>query len=214
MRNPNLPILLAVAMALTACGTPGASSASASAAATPSVPAEDPAPLAAGPLEPGWYRSSHLEPTVAFRVEEDGWRVLFDENPDDGVALDFNGSDPFFGVARVPRVIEPDGTLGGVPDDLVAWLLAHPRLEAREIDDRTSLAGLPVRIVEFRPTGGDVTLYYHAGGNFHVPPDVTVRQYVMSHPEGDFVVTVGLGPAPAETEGAVEPILDSLQVLE
>ncbi|HET7686587.1 MAG TPA: hypothetical protein VFM19_09300 [Candidatus Limnocylindria bacterium] len=83
MRNPNVPILLAVAMALTACGTPGASSASSEAVATPSVPAEDPAPLAAGPLEPGWYRSSHLEPTVAFRVEADGWRVLFDENPDD-----------------------------------------------------------------------------------------------------------------------------------
>jgi hypothetical protein len=193
----------------------GQSASGASAAlATPSVPAEEPSTYAGGPLAPGWYRTSQLDPAMAFRIDGEGWHALFDEDPAGGFALDFNGSDPFVGLARVPQVIDPaTGTLGDVPDDLVAWLLAHPRLEAREITDRSSLAGLPVRVVEYTTTGGDVTLYYHPGGNFHLGPGLTMREYVMPLDGPDLVVTAVLGRDPVAGEAAIEPLLDSLQIL-
>jgi hypothetical protein len=221
MRNVVVPYLLRclVVACLGGCAAgPAATTATPSGApavaATPSVPAQDPAPYAGGPMAPGWYRTSNLDPPVAFRIEGDGWRALFDEDPAGGFALDFNGSDPFVGLARVPQVIDPaTGTLGEVPDDLVAWLLGHPRLEAREITERSSLAGLPVRVVEYTTTGGDVTLYYHPGGSFHLGPGLTMREYVMPLAGPVLVVTAVLGRDPATGDHLVDPLLDSLQTL-
>jgi hypothetical protein len=152
-------------------------------------------------------------PAFAFRVGE-GWRALFRDDADE-FAMDMNGSEPFIAIARPAKVIDPTtGTATDAPDDLVAWFMAHPRLEATTVTDRASLAGLAVGVVAYTNPGTvDVPIFAFPTGDFRVPGGVTQRSYVAAMDGPDLVVTVGIDADAAEQEALVAEVLDSLQLL-
>jgi hypothetical protein len=198
--------------------TPTSSSASSteptstSPAATPSVAASDAQPIAEGPLRPGWYRTSNFQPTVAFEVGDDGWQAFFVDDADE-VYIEGSGG-TMVQMTRLSQVVDPaTGTSSDAPDDLIAWFLAHPRLEATEAaNDRATLAGLPVRAVTYATTGGDVPLFAYDAGNFHLRPGLSLRTYVIQMDGPDLVVSV-LVNADGSVPDSVAVVLDSLTIL-
>ena len=180
-------------------------------AATSSFGADNPQPIAEGRLQPGWYRTSNFQPTVAFAVDDDGWRAFFVDDADE---VYVGGNAGEVQMTRLSQVVDPaTGTSTEAPDDLIAWFLAHPRLEATEVsDDRATLAGLPVRAVTYATTGGDVPLFAYDGGNFHLPPGHSLRSYVVQMDGPDLVVTVSSN-ADGSVPGPEMALLDSLKIL-
>lgn len=211
---------LCLAGALSGCGavpaatSPIATPTVAPPVVTPSAAAEAPQIYAEGPLEPGWYRTSQFLPAFAFRVDGDGWRALFADDADE-FAIDLNGREPLVAIARPAKVIDPmTGVAADAPDDLVAWFVAHPRLNAEEVDDRTSLAGQAVRTVEFgNPGTVDIPIFSFPSGDFRAPPGTTQRSYVAAMDGPDLVVTVVTEGTSAEDQQRVARVLDSLQLL-
>jgi hypothetical protein len=175
--------------------------------------AQDPAPLPEGALQPGWYRTRNFEPTLAFKVGADGWKTFFVDDADEAYMEGDAGM--MVQITRLSQVVDPaTGAASDAPDDLIAWFLAHPRLDASEnLDDRTALAGLPVRSVTYATTGSDVPLFAYDLGNFHLRPGLWSRSYVMQMDGPDLVVTV-TAKSDGSLPDSIVGVLDSLQILE
>jgi hypothetical protein len=93
-------------------------------------------------LSPGEYATKVFEPGFSFRVAE-GWVSLTTEKPDAVVLGEANGPTliGFLNVEKVFDPNEPKGELRSAPEDMVAWLQEHPRLDAEE-PSRVSVGGI------------------------------------------------------------------------
>ena len=93
-------------------------------------------------LSPGEYATKLFEPAFSFSVGE-GWVSLTTEKPDAVVLGEANGPTliGFLNVEKVFDPNEPKGELRPAPEDMVAWLQEHPRLDAED-PSRVSVGGI------------------------------------------------------------------------
>jgi hypothetical protein len=145
-----LGALLLAAGLLGACGADdGSDSAPASSIAASSSEdsgASEPIVLAdRGPVGPGEYRWEVFEPTIDFTLARDGWWYGLPQQGFAGVNRYPSEPDLAVLVFRPTAVYEADGiTATDPPEDLAAWLQAHPLLttgpaEATQLDGRKAV---------------------------------------------------------------------------
>lgn len=200
----------AILMALViGCGTGTPSSVPSPSPATP-VPSGA-RTLEAGLAEAGTYTMTRFQPRLTLHID-DGWLVLFPDDDDEFALEDLADKTVFYG-SRVAQVVDPGSGVGDAPDDLVAWLVDHPDLEA-SAPAATTVDTLPATSIDV--TNEDTTdtdLFAFPTGNFHIPPGVRLRFIVVPMDGPDLVIYTG-GPID-RFDAAIartQPMLESLRV--
>jgi hypothetical protein len=154
-----------------------------------------------------------FQPRLTIRLDDDGWRVLFDDDDDEVALEDDSGDATMFLGARVSQVVGPDGSVVKAPDDLVAWLGKYPKLTSAA-PVATTVDSMPAMSIDVTNKGSTATdLFAFPTGNFHIPPGVRLRFTVVPMDGPDLAITMG-GPVD-HFDAAIartKPMLDSLQV--
>jgi hypothetical protein len=163
-----------------------------------------------GNLAAGTYQTTRFQPTLLFTFA-DGWSPYF---PDDADEVGLKGPGVDFYVVRPTQVRVPEQvTATTAPDDLLAWIVNHPRLKA---SDPTSVevAGVSGSYVDIPQRDVDVTLFHFDSADLHVPPEGTGRLYVLPLDGADLVI-LALAPEGGSYEAAIaaaQPVVDSLAI--
>ena len=180
------PIL---ALVLTACAAPGASSSAVAPGPTvaSASPSASPAPShtvdrdalfecpeyggrCLGPIEAGTYTTRVFKPAITYTVP-DGW-----ENREDllgNFLLQIEDDDRYLGIYRdiaVPQECEeaPEPGIGQTPAELAEWLTSHPGLVTSE-PEQVSIGGLDGLFVDISLDPGWTTVCPYSGGQPVVP---------------------------------------------
>ncbi len=150
-----------------------------------------PAALRAGFPGAGTYTTTLFQPRLTVSID-DGWQVLFDDDDDELALEDDSGDGTLFAASRVSQVVNPKNReVIDAPDDLIAWLRAHPSLVtdppmSTTIDDRPAMS-----IDATTGTRPAVDLIAFPGGNFHLPPNVRLRFTVVPMDGPDLLIATG-----------------------
>ena len=189
---------------------------------TPAASAPTPAPsgavaLKAGFPDAGTYTTTAFAPRLTFPINDDDWRVLFDDDEDELALEDDSGEGTMFLAARVSQVVGPDGTVIDAPDDLVAWLDGYPSLAAAP-PARTTVDSRPATSIDVTNEAREQADLFafanaYATENFHIPLGTRLRFTVVPMDGPDLVITTG-GPID-EFDAAMartKPMLDALQI--
>ena len=198
----------------------------------PSVTPSDPSPsssvrtLAAsgcadlscgGPLEPGQYRVTYDDPTIAFEISSPGWEWSYTGNfvmVADEFHKELYSSDGIY-FLRDPSIASQDCEeteepgVGRSVDDLVAWLEAAPGLALSE-PAPVSVGGLDGVQLDLRidpawkrtcffsdglPAVPLIVNRVDIGGyNWTMLPDMSMRWYVLDSDDGVMIVDIEDGP--------------------
>jgi hypothetical protein len=167
------------------------------------------APLQTGALAPGRYAATAFDPQLTFTVG-DGWTALIADDPDE-LALEGQGA-TILNVTRPSKVVDPKSGAGvAAPDDLIAWLAAHPSLAAA-LPKPVVVSGVRGRSIEVAPTR-DASIFSYPTGDMHFPAGVRIRFFVVPLAGPDLVIVAG-GPEASFCRASVEAqqIADSLQI--
>ena len=167
-------------------------------------------PLAKGPLQPGRYTSTRFEPQLELTLGS-GWAEQFPDDNDE-LALDHDGG--FLAITRVSSVVDPSGSgTTDAPDDLFAWLTAHGALTVEHTEDVT-VAGLPGQMLE-ATVAKTAEMFAYPTGNMRVVEGDRVRYYVVPLDGPDLTIVVASqGTRFEDLIAAVEPVVDSLEIVE
>ncbi|MFL5778105.1 MAG: hypothetical protein ACJ761_04090 [Chloroflexota bacterium] len=210
-----VPSALAIALLAAACGATPATPPP-TIAALPSVSAAaatGPIAFEAGFPSAGTYTTTAFQPPLTMTID-DRWQVLFQDDSDELGLEDDSGDGTEFLVGRVSQVVDPGSHEPvAAPDDLVAWIRAHPALTAGNAAD-TTVDGRAARTVDVTTKGGaEVEVFAFPTGNLPVPDGVRNRFTVVPLDGPDLVITTG-----GHTEGfdaavaRAAPILASLRI--
>jgi hypothetical protein len=184
-------------------------------------------PVPDGPLSPGTYVSSATGVTITFRVGEAGWNGLPDL-PGAGSALSRDGIEggmtmTTFGGEVFSEPCSPEQTepVEATAEAFVAWLGAHPELQAGEPVE-TTLAGHAALQLDVTsdvapecPERPRIWLWVlPTVGDFHLDENEAARFIVADIGEQPTVIvieTYDVGQQAALLE-ATQPILDSMTI--
>ena len=157
------------------------------------------------PLTPGKYATEVFKPGLSFSVGE-GWVSMLPETRD-AVALGEENGPTLIGILNVEKVFDPNKPqedLRPAPEDMVAWLQEHPRLDAEE-PSRVSVGGISGQqfdAIASEPKEGPgfcseacVPLFYITNNNFWVGKSEKYRFIVLDNVEGQTVTIFFGGPA-------------------
>ena len=208
------------------CGT-GVTSRNPSASApplTPSAPSPTPnapTPTPSGPValdagfpDAGTYTTTVFRPRLTFRINDNGWRVLFQDDEDELALEGDSGDGMAFLGARVSQVVGPSrGSRRRT---------RRPRRVAARSSVAFAAAAPVATTVDSRPaTSIDVTnekttetdIFYFPTGSFHIQPGVRLRFIVVPMDGPDLVIYMG-GPVDQfdAAMARTKPMLDSLQI--
>jgi len=208
---PAATFVLAACIAVALATTVVACSAGATPTATPSPTlAASPTvqPLLGSAHEAGTYRTRQFNPQVLLTLQQ-GWSVYFDEL--NGTYMTLGKSDLL--VGKSGDVVDPaTHQRAPNPDDVMAWLVAHPELNATD-PTPIQISGYDASWVEVDPTHS-VDVFYDPLGNFHVGPG-RARFYVIPWDGPDMFIAV-LKPEVGTFEEALTvgvPVAESVQIL-
>ena len=177
------------------------------------APAEAPASTArpSGPLPIkvgtalGTYATTSFQPQLTLTVASDGWLFPFVDDDDEAGLI--RAGDLGLYMSRIGQVVDPTSHQPvAAPDDLVAWLAAHPDLEAGSPGSAT-LAGSDVAWVDVAAVGDDVEIFAFPTGNLRVSAGTTGRFWVLPLEGPDLVVS---GLAPTDAFDAAIPDIESI----
>jgi hypothetical protein len=161
-------------------------------------------PNAGKPLSAGRYVTDVFEPAMSFRVG-DGWVAAAPETHDAVPLIEENGP-TIIGFLNVEEVFDPSQPNERVPapDDILAWLQEHPRLDTEE-PSRVSVGGVDGRqfdAISDRPIDAKICaepctpLFAFGDGNdFWVGESEKYRFVVLEDVEGETVTIFFGGPA-------------------
>lgn len=211
-----IPTLL-LTLALAACG--GASPATSTPTATPATatpatatPTTAGVPsLHQGVLQPGRYTTTSFQPKLTMTLGE-GWEALFQDDEDE---IAFERAGPaFFAITRVSQVVDPTtGRAVAAPDDLAAWLVRHPALDADQPQPAT-VAGVTGTSLEAAVKSvSQMDTFAYPTGNMHFTAGERVRFYVLPFDGPDLVAVFSTAPTGFDAVAAdVKTVLESLEV--
>lgn len=181
--------------------------------ASPTATPEGPLPLRMGTLVAGQYRTNRFEPTLVFTLPE-GWSQFF---PDEDDEIFMGSADAALAISRAAQVVDPvsHGPVDA-PEDLLEWLTQHPAFDAPEAV-AIRLGGVDSHYVDLPGPNGDTKIFSFPGGDFHIPPGVATRFYVVPLDGSDISFVI----VPSENGGTIEaaieaahPIVESLEIVD
>ncbi len=155
-------------------------------------------------LAAGKYATKVFDPALSFTVG-DGWIAIIPE-ASDVVAIGKRDVPVSVGAVNVEEVFDPSQPNETVPapDDMLAWLQEHPRLDAEE-PSRVSVGGVEGQqfdAITAEPVEAEVCaepcapLFAFGGGNdFWLGESEKYRFIVLDDVEGETVVIFFGGPA-------------------
>ncbi len=186
---------------------------SASPSATPgATPSPTPRGLRMGDLAAGKYQTNFFEPTLVLTLPE-GWHEFFADE-DDEIYLGSPAAE--LAISRAAEVVDPESRLAvDAPEDLLAWLTQHPSFDAPE-PVAIQIGGVDSHYVDMPGPTGNANLFRFPGGDFHIPPGIATRIYVVPL-DGQDLSLVVMPPADGSTEQAIEAtaaIVESLELVE
>ena len=154
--------LVAVVIALAACGGNGG---------------DDASTIPVGKVDPGTYKGEPFEPALRLTIAEQGWRALFAPEDDE---LAFEHEDGrFLAFTHATRVVDPKtGRDVPAPTDLAEWLRKHPALQPTQ--------AVPISVgdssgtrIDASPTQSDTDIFWYPSGAMHTVPQVRWRVFVV-----------------------------------
>lgn len=174
-------------------------------AASPTIPG-----LSTGNQQAGTYRTRQNNPQVLLTLPQ-GWSVFFDEAGGTFIGL----GEAELLVSKSSDVIDPvTDERAPNPADVMAWLVAHPDLNATD-PTPVVISGYDASYIEIEPTES-VDVFYDPLGNFHVGPGRIARFYVIPWDGPDLFIAV-LKSRTGTLEEALTvgvPIVESIQIAE
>jgi hypothetical protein len=173
--------------------------------------ATEPAQLREGPLAAGRYTTTAFEPTFTFSLSDD-WTALFSDDTDEMALEGPDGA--FFAITRPRQVVDPTSSAAvAAPDDLTAWLAAHPSFKANP-PEPVVVSGLDGQSIEVVPEGrGDVAVFAYRTGNMHFPSGLRIRFHVLPLDGPDMVIVVGAPEASfPDVADRAQQIIESLEI--
>jgi hypothetical protein len=199
-----------VAAVLVGCSTSSSGTSAPSTAAT--TQPSGPLPIKVGMATPGTYTTTLFEPTLTFDIGSDGWLFFFADD-DDEMAVGKSGDVELI-ASRVSQVVDPTSHQAvAAPEDLIAWLQAHPELDVQAADP-ASIAGETARAVDVAAPGdADVEIWAFPTGNVRVSAGAKSRIWVVPMDGPDLVLS-GLAPV-ASFDTALpelEAIVQSMEI--
>ena len=167
-------------------------------------------PLKMGTLEAGTYRTNRFRPQLVLTLPA-GWSQFFAEEDDE---IFMGSPDAELAIAVAAEVRDP-ATSGRVaaPEDLLAWLIDHPALNASEPTPVT-VGGIQSNYVEFNPSR-EVRVFAFSSGDYRIVAGPKQRMYVIPQDGPDLAVTIAGTEAGtlAAALPAATPIVESLQIV-
>ena len=160
---------------------------------TESVRPSGPLPIKVGQAEPNvTYTTSLFEPTITFAVPTEGWLFFFPDDEDE-MAVGQGGDIELLG-GRVATVVDPTSHQPvDAPDDLIAWLEAHPDFVAQAPQPAT-IAGREARSIDVsNPSDEDIDVWAYPTGNARVSARTDARIWVVPLDGPDLVFTAVAG---------------------
>jgi hypothetical protein len=198
VRRIALALLLLLVLALSACGGDEQAEQQQQEAQTNTFP------KAGKPLSAGKYATKVFEPKLSFSVG-DGWLAAGPETHDAIPLIEENGP-TVIGFLNAEEVFDPGQPNETVPapDDMLAWLQEHPRLDAEE-PSRVSVGGVDGQqfdAITAKPIDAKVCsepcapLFSFGDGNdFWLGESEKYRFIVLDDVEGETVTIFFGGPA-------------------
>jgi hypothetical protein len=165
-----------------------------------------------GTMPAGQYMTNLFEPQLVFTLP-DGWTQFF---PDEDDEIFMGMADAELAVSRAAQVVDPDSrSPAEAPEDLLEWFTAHPSFGGLD-PVAITIDGIDSHYFDLPAPSADTKLFHFSGGDFHIPPGVATRIYVVPLDGPDLSLVV-LPPQGASTDAAisaVEPIVESLLIEE
>ena len=213
------PTVAASAVATEPAPTPTAASTISSTATPDPTAAPDPTatpaptgpqPLRMGTLPAGEYQTNLFEPQLVFALPE-GWSQFF---PDEDDEMYMGSSDAELAISVADEVVDPESRSPvEAPEDLSAWIAAHPSFGSPEPVE-IQIGGVDSRYLDLAGPSADTKLLHFPGGDFHIPPGVATRIYVVPLDGHDLslIVMPPQGGSIEEAIDATQSIIDSLAI--
>ena len=187
--------LVAVVIALAACGGNGG---------------DDASTIPVGKVDPGTYKGEPFEPALRLTIAEQGWRALFAPEDDE---LAFEHEDGrFLAFTHATRVVDPKtGRDVPAPTDLAEWLRKHPALQPTQAVP-ISVGGSSGTRVDASPTQSDTDIFWYPSGAMHTVPQVRWRVFVVDA-HGTPLTIVYAAPIASFDQALtqLEPLLESVE---
>jgi hypothetical protein len=171
-----------------------------------------------GPLEPGQYRATYYDPSIAFEISSPGWTWSYSGNfvmvAEDSQAESLASPDGIYffldpAIASQDCGDSAEGGVGRSVDDLVTWLEGAPGLAVSEPTPVT-VGGLEGMQLDLRldsawkktcfwsdPQPAVPLVFSRAdlgGYNWAIVPDQSMRWYVLDSADGVIIVDIEDGP--------------------
>jgi hypothetical protein len=166
-----------------------------------------------GILEAGTYRTNHFEPTLLLTFP-DGWSQFF---PDEDDEIYIGSEDAELAISRAAQVVDPKSHAPvDAPDDLLEWLTHHPAFDAPEAV-AIQLGGVDSHYVDLPGPSADTKIFHFPGGDFHIPPGVATRVYVVPLERSDISFVILPHANGGTIEAAIEaahPVVAALEISE
>ena len=220
-RAATLPAALVVLAAIAGCaGTPAPSPTPAStatpsltAAPSPTAAPSGPRPLRMGTLPAGDYITNSFNPAMILTLPE-GWSLFF---PDNDSEVFMGNAAAELAIGRAAQVVDPVSREPvDAPEDLLEWLTQHPAFGGPE-PVAIQLGGVDANYVDLPGPATDTKIFHFPGGDFHIPPGVATRFYVLPQEGLDISFAILPNANGGTIEAAIDaahPIVASVQLAE
>lgn len=166
-----------------------------------------------GTLPAGDYITNSFVPTLVLTLPH-GWSQFF---PDEDDEIFMGSADAELAISRAAQVVDPvTNEAVAAPEDLLEWLTQHPAFGGPE-PIAVQLGGVDAHYVDLPGPDADTKLFHFAGGDFHLPPGVATRIYVLPQDGSDISFVILPSASGGTIEAAIEaagPIVESLEILE
>ena len=158
----------------------------------------------------GTFKTMFSDPQILLTLP-DGWSLYFDETG--GAYLNTGGGELLIG--RPADVIDPETNQNApAPDDLMAWFVAHPDLNATD-PEPVEISGHDAAYVDLDTTRR-VDVLYDPLGNFHIGPGSGFRFYTIPWAGPDIFIAL-LRDESSDFDEALEvgvPVVESIEIVE
>ncbi len=144
----------------------------------------------------------------------EGWSQFFADDVDE---IYMGSADGELLVTRAAKVVDPVSRAPiDAPEDLLEWFTQHAAFDAPPAPVAIQLAGMDSLYLDLPPPSADTKLFNFGDGDFHIPPGVATRIYVVPLAGSDISIMVLPKEGGGTIEEAIEaahPIVESLEIV-